>query len=1388
MNWKPWQSRVGGIINNRFQAVAMVALVATKRLMKGLVRKHLVARAHHLAGLIVVFALPLALCAQSETPTDRPAIRISVVAESTGSESRTIALKMPASLSSATVKAVLNGRDVSTLFDLSSCPAGTCRQATLRSADGLHPGKNVVFAIAEDADGKPVSSRLRFNVEQETTASHVHVLTSSRAKSAAVTASADAFIPPSVSFNTLTPGGYNHSSAWFQIGSQTYPAAPYPSCSTGYLVVILNRQTLQEQTAAPESSPQCEQDSIYLATYLNTRVNPADLVMVGTVLGSNADAVLNTTFIGGTNYTVGVAAGAAPNGYMAIGVGGAGGGQAYENYDTNKTASVPPFATGMLVEDVNGNYNFQSANAEEFWVSPNDPAYSGQSSITMGVPPSAAFNGITSAKYTSPTLQSGGTAVGGYWLLVLQRSALVTEPSCVMTSKTGTAGLFANCGKLYLTGDSNNTNATQAYQALGSALSTLTSDQMVILTTVGIPAWADTGGARQVAGTSYQDPSGKMQYAYYNQFAPALENLGGTPEATLTLYLQNGTVLPAYTLISCNGCGNSLTGHAALSSSGSIQQGQTGFVHGLFERDLTGNYWPTHTSQETQAQSAAGTGADFTIALLNAQQPVPWPETSGVLMTYSVFTADSALGQEAAYYYISYFLINHEFILGATGDHIDDLHYYFTGGNNTYIDYHNYDVGNLTFPALLPLSSSDIACTAINSTQTNCQWTDPRTGQSLTFTENDFVVVKYTMRNEIINFDNVLLFMVNGSTNMKDIIASGQGSVALALVGAAASVEGSTLQPPPATPIMVNTANILSLVGSVVNIAITIASDGFIPPDVKDNVVAGVTVVSDLFDSASSTAGGLVRGSTSIPSPNYTFLTTIGDLANNSLQNQLTAGFDVTLDNILGDYNRIAVIGPRVTNTSDRAFYLVNQGVTNVELSLLSQGSQRSFYLSLLPTFYSIQHFPSWYYDATLEGDTPLPDMGGFTSGNSCRSWYGYKPVPPMVNVSYPTYAGAPNQWAYYAQQTIQPVDWYIVGGIAENPSSSTQSIPYIDTQLASELFSSGGLNLPMDPFVTRTGPMTAFKFLEPPASPFDGFSLDNTCSATIVSSYGVPDGPSCKWNNSCGVSSPPPAVATSTALSVSGSSVLGEALPMQAIVTAGSAAASGIVTFQDNGVTVSTATLDAKGSATVSVSGLDLGAHAFVAFYLTNAEYLPSESAAVPTTVYANNADLSLTASLGSLQLSYGSTSAPLNVQVTSEWGLAGAVSFACSGLPVGATCAFNPAQVTLVGGGTASTSLSVTEASPVQKAGVLPPSGGAALLVLPLSLLSLWRVRRGAASLGALLCLLAVSFVPICLLSGCGGGNGTHQPQNAQSQTVLIVATSGTVTRSIPIIITVQ
>jgi len=214
-------------------------------------------------------------------------------------------------------------------------------------------------------------------------------------------------------------------------------------------------------------------------------------------------------------------------------------------------------------------------------------------------------------------------------------------------------------------------------------------------------------------------------------------------------------------------------------------------------------------------------------------------------------------------------------------------------------------------------------------------------------------------------------------------------------------------------------------------------------------------------------------------------------------------------------------------------------------------------------------------------------------------------------------------------------------------------------------------------------------------------------------------------------------------------------------------------------------------------VSNLDLGAHSFIAYYLTNAQYLPSESAVAASIVYANDADLSLTVSPGTIQISYGSTSAPLNVQVTSKWGLAGTVSFACSGLPVGATCAFNPAQVTLAAGGTASTSFSLTSASvtsasfaksgAAQKAGMLSFKGIGDLLLLPLSLLCLAQIRKGARSISVLLFLLLISAVSIGSLAGCSGG-ATQKLKETGSQTILVIASTGSVTKSIPLIVNIE
>jgi hypothetical protein len=83
---------------------------------------------------------------------------------------------------------------------------------------------------------------------------------------------------------------------------------------------------------------------------------------------------------------------------------------------------------------------------------------------------------------------------------------------------------------------------------------------------------------------------------------------------------------------------------------------------------------------------------------------------------------------------------------------------------------------------------------------------------------------------------------VNGSTNMKDIVAGGNASVALALTSAATTVYQSTLGPSTATtPVTLNLHKIFNLATKIESLAVAIASDGLFRPE--PSVVVAVEAV-----------------------------------------------------------------------------------------------------------------------------------------------------------------------------------------------------------------------------------------------------------------------------------------------------------------------------------------------------------------------------------------------------------------------------------------------------------------------------------------------------------------------------------------------------------------
>jgi N-acetylneuraminic acid mutarotase len=150
------------------------------------------------------------------------------------------------------------------------------------------------------------------------------------------------------------------------------------------------------------------------------------------------------------------------------------------------------------------------------------------------------------------------------------------------------------------------------------------------------------------------------------------------------------------------------------------------------------------------------------------------------------------------------------------------------------------------------------------------------------------------------------------------------------------------------------------------------------------------------------------------------------------------------------------------------------------------------------------------------------------------------------------------------------------------------------------------------------------------------------------------------------------------------------------------------------------------------------------------------------------------------------------VGLMVTSENGFHSEVSFACSGLPAGASCSFNPATVTPTGG-TASTQLTVSVGS---QASTQRPDPRrvfpAATLAVAFCLLGIRR-RRGLQTW----LLLMFAGAGLGLLSACGdvttrssnqapGTPGT--PAGPTTSTVTVTATSGSIQQTATVSLTVN
>ena len=157
---------------------------------------------------------------------------------------------------------------------------------------------------------------------------------------------------------------------------------------------------------------------------------------------------------------------------------------------------------------------------------------------------------------------------------------------------------------------------------------------------------------------------------------------------------------------------------------------------------------------------------------------------------------------------------------------------------------------------------------------------------------------------------------------------------------------------------------------------------------------------------------------------------------------------------------------------------------------------------------------------------------------------------------------------------------------------------------------------------------------------------------------------------------------------------------------------------------------------------------------------------------------DFSITASPSSMTITSGQVAA-YNFSVTAPAGFAGNVNLSCSGLPAFATCSLNPVSLTITGGTTSTSVLSVATAS--QASLQHNPSiqfavaffGALMVLVLP------GRRRKLLASIVCSL-LFAAAGVSLVSATGCSGGGSAPPASEAGTYTATVTAMSGTLTHT--------
>jgi len=450
-------------------------------------------------------------------------------------------------------------------------------------------------------------------------------------------------------------------------------------------------------------------------------------------------------------------------------------------------------------------------------------------------------------------------------------------------------------------------------------------------------------------------------------------------------------------------------------------------------------------------------------------------------------------------------------------------------------------------------------------------------------------------------------------------------------------------------------------------------------------------------------------------------------------------------------------------------------------------------------------NYPGWRDDGAVlaEDDGDALIFGGRWQGilDEDDLWE-YTPAPtaaaPIFSLPGGFYVGP--QQVTITDATLGAAIYYTTDGSIPSTASSVYTAPVTVTlpaTLNAVAVLSGYLYSPMETAVYTNTPQATTPGFSPAGGIYTSAQSvtisDTTPGATVyyTTDGSTPTTGSTVYSSPISVSSTETlkAIAAATGYSTSGVASAAYIIILQTAaptfsVAAGTYTSAQSVTISDTtpGATIyyTTDGSTPTTSSTVCSGAITVSSTETIQAIAKASDYSASD---IASATYTIPPDFSIAASPSAMTVTAGDTGTTW-VSVTPLYGFDSTVSFACSGLPSGASCSFSPTTV-MPSGPAPSTMLTVstttTTAALRHSSSPLFPAAGLAAVLCFFGL----RRRRDL----QFMLLLAVTFAGLVLVSGCGGGgsNGGGGSTHVTS-TVTVTGTSGSLSHSTTFSLTVD